>query len=62
MNPGMPRSHQPKGSMCLLCRKAHHDCSDLPFESMPVIGAVTGGVKLVRCTQYVRDGAGKAAE
>jgi len=45
------RTHQPKGSMCYTCEKASADCSNLPFESMPVLSSASDGVLIVRCTE-----------
>lgn len=46
------RTRQPKGSMCTSCSKSSHDCSNLPFEQMPVIGQTSEGIKVVRCTEF----------
>ncbi|MDH4566139.1 hypothetical protein E8E95_05560 [Pseudomonas sp. BN414] len=29
-------NYYPKGGRCSACQKAHDDCSDLPFHTMPV--------------------------
>lgn len=49
-----PRSHQPKGGMCMTCERRADDCSALPFERMPRIEAIAGGVVVVRCTAHAR--------
>lgn len=45
--------YQPKGGMCMSCRKRLGDCSDLPFSKMPVLHEGESTV-IVRCTEYVR--------
>lgn len=48
------RSHQPKGSMCLSCVWARHNCESLNFESMKVIGTDDKtGAKIVKCTEHL---------
>ncbi|WP_157731403.1 hypothetical protein [Azotobacter chroococcum] len=46
-------NYQPKGGMCVACRYAKHNCSSLPFASMPVL-EVEGRTIIVRCTQFQR--------
>jgi len=48
------RSHQPKCGMCQSCVKINLDCSHLAFEEMKVIKICTDGVKVVKCTDFVR--------
>lgn len=52
MNKVEARSHQPKGGMCQSCKKWKNDCSNLQFETMPVINLASDGIKIVRCTEY----------
>jgi hypothetical protein len=44
---------QPKGGMCMTCRHAKRDCSDLPFHDMPVVERYYL-VARVRCTEHVK--------
>ena len=48
------RSHQPKGGQCANCLKWPLDCSNMDFESMPVI-AKDGDVNIVKCLQFRRE-------
>lgn len=59
MNKVERRSHQPKGGMCQSCEKWKNDCSDLQFETMPVIKIASDGVKIVRCTEHERSKLGR---
>ena len=54
-----PRSHQPKGGQCMTCERRTDDCSALPFERMPKIEMIEGGVVVVRCTAHARTPAAK---
>lgn len=38
----------------MACAKRQHDCSGLPFETMPVLHTYDDGVKVVKCTSYER--------
>lgn len=53
MNPGTV-VYQPKGGMCMTCRHAKRDCSDLPFLAMPVIFKFSDNSRIVRCTEHVK--------
>ena len=44
---------QPKGGMCASCKKRFHDCSDLDFESMPILSIELDEI-IVRCTVFDR--------
>lgn len=47
--------YQPKGGMCMTCKKKTQDCSRLPFHAMPVIQATDfNSVRIVRCTHHER--------
>jgi len=53
----MSELHQPKGSMCMNCRKYSKDCSDLNFDRMPVIEIYKKGdceISIVRCSEFRR--------
>lgn len=41
----------PKGGMCATCVERESDCSQLPFDTMPII-RVDDDVKVVRCTHH----------
>jgi hypothetical protein len=45
---------QPKGSMCSACKHKLEDCSALPFSAMPIMNK-SGGVSVVRCTEFKQD-------
>lgn len=47
-------THQPKAGLCMACVKLRHDCSGLPFATMPVLHTYDDGVKVVKCTSYER--------
>jgi len=44
-------THQPKGSMCMNCKNNKQDCSELPFNTMPVI-ETWNNIKIVACKNY----------
>lgn len=44
-------TYQPKGSMCMACTMRNSDCSDKPFNAMPVIKK-DGKVNIVKCTYF----------
>lgn len=49
--------YQPKGGMCLVCKKRDENCSGLNFQEMPVIEKSTQfghDVAIVKCTEYSR--------
>lgn len=48
-----PMIFQPKGSMCMTCKHAKRDCSDLLFHDMPVIEQYYL-VARVRCTEHIK--------
>ena len=48
------KRYQPKGGMCMTCKKWADDCSELHFESMPIIGTTATRQVIVRCTEHVR--------
>lgn len=54
MKASAQRTHQPKGGMCRTCLMGMtRNCSNLPFESMPVIEVdKSTGVKIVKCTDH----------
>ena len=45
--------YQPKGGMCMACRKCWRDCSGLPFAEMPVVYEGES-IVIVRCTEFER--------
>ena len=45
--------HQPKGGMCATCVHAHHNCSHLPFNTMPAL-TQDAQIVIVRCTEFQR--------
>ena len=47
--------YTPKGSMCLVCKKKHLNCSSLPFNKFPIIEATPDGIKIVKCVRFERD-------
>lgn len=47
-------SYQPKAGMCMTCTKIKHDCSNLPFATMPPLRTFDDGVTVVKCTAYER--------
>ena len=47
-------THQPKAGLCMACAKRRHDCSGLPFATMPVLHTYSDGVTVVKCTAYER--------
>ena len=49
--------YQPKGGMCLVCKKRDDNCSGLNFQEMPVIEKLTqfgNDVVIVKCTEFSR--------
>lgn len=46
--------YQPKGGMCGSCTKALSNCSNLHFESMPVIEK-TNDALIVKCHDYHKE-------
>jgi hypothetical protein len=44
-------SYQPKGGMCRGCKKSLDNCSDLDFESMPILSIELDEI-IVRCTEF----------
>jgi hypothetical protein len=46
-------TYVPKGSMCMSCKYAKRDCSNLPFSTMQPMSK-RGDVVTVKCTQYVQ--------
>ena len=48
-----PTTFTPKGGMCVTCKNALSNCSDLPFHSMPVIDRFDD-VARVRCTGHTK--------
>lgn len=44
--------HQPKGSMCAVCKFSNRDCSKLPFNEMPILKTYSNGTKTVKCTRF----------
>lgn len=47
--------YQPKGSMCLSCKKFNDDCSKLDFSSMRQIERQDAYTIIVSCSERVRD-------
>lgn len=45
--------YQPKGSMCMSCKKCYDDCSHLPFKDMRVIERHKD-VLIVKCIKFER--------
>ncbi len=43
--------YQPKGSMCVVCKKRDKDCSQLPFSLMPIIEKQKH-ILIVRCYEF----------
>lgn len=54
--------YQPKGGMCVTCKKLFNNCSKLHFENMPVISTTADGQVIVRCTAHSRFNAGLGAQ
>jgi hypothetical protein len=52
----MMNVHQPKGSMCAVCKFSSRDCSKLPFNEMPVLKTYSDGTKAVKCTEFQYQG------
>jgi hypothetical protein len=51
------KSHQPKGEMCIVCKKRDDNCSGLNFEAMQVIEKYKlhgESVAIVKCTEFDR--------
>lgn len=49
--------YQPKGSMCMSCNRRDNDCSELIFESMPIIEKLMqfgNDVVIVKCAEFTR--------
>lgn len=46
--------YQPKGSMCMACKKRDEDCSALPFHTMPRLEGDADTQIIVRCTKFER--------
>ena len=47
-------THQPKGSMCMSCKKLDQDCSTLNFSAMPVMEK-NRDCLVVKCSGFVHD-------
>lgn len=50
----MTHTYQPKGGLCVACAKRQHDCSGLPFATMPPLHTYDDGVTVVKRTAYER--------
>lgn len=44
---------QPKGGMCRACEHWNYDCSNLDFESMPIMEIGLDEI-IVKCTEFER--------
>ena len=41
--------------MCMVCKRKHLVCADLPFHKFPIIEATPDGIKIVKCVRFERD-------
>lgn len=54
-------THIPKGGMCVGCANIKKDCSNLPFNTMPVISSYKN-IVTVKCTEYTKNDSNQEIE